>query len=286
MSGTKNVGASVRARLLKRARADKVEFNQMLTRYALERLLYRLGVSTWSVQFLLKGALLFDLWFDHPQRPTRDIDLLGFGPAEVDHLKAVFQDICRQSCDDGMAYEPASVRTVHIRKDANYGGVRVTLLGVLDGAHCSVQVDVGYGDAVTPAADKVRFPVVLDDMPQPTLRAYPVHTVVAEKYQAIVSLGIANTRMKDYFDLFSRDMTRRFVREWLASHPGGEVIERDLMDAGLRFVDAAWLQACVIGIVDLTFVAGGGAKAVDLGEETMAGFVEKLGGELERAASV
>lgn len=174
----------------------------MLTRYALERLLYRLSVSAWSKEFLLKGALLFDLWFDQPQRPTRDIDLLGFGPAGLYHLTTVFQEICGQACDDGMAYDQASVRATEIRKDANYEGVRVTLPGTLDGARCAIQVDVGYGAAVTPAADSVLFPVVLEDMPQPTLRAYPVYTVVAEKYQAMVSLGIANTRMKDYFDLW------------------------------------------------------------------------------------
>ncbi len=202
MSATKNIAASIRTRLLNKARADKVDFNLMLTRYALERLLYRMSVSQWSDHFLLKGALLFDLWFDQPQRPTRDIDLLGFGPAELDHLTEVFQEICDQPCDDGMVYDHSSVRAAEIRKDANYDGVRVTLLGYLDGARCAVQVDVGYGDAVTPAADSVQFPVLLDNMPQPTLRAYPVYTVVAEKYQAMVSLGMANTRMKDYFDLW------------------------------------------------------------------------------------
>lgn len=216
MSTPKNMGASVRARLLNRARADKVDFNLMLTRYALERLLYRLSVSAWSNEFLLKGALLFDLWFDQPQRPTRDIDLLGFGPAGLDHLTTVFQEICGQRCDDGMEYDQSSVLAIEIRKDANYEGVRITLLGSLDGARCVIQIDVGYGDAVTPAAENVLFPVVLEDMPQPTLRAYPVYTVVAEKYQAMVSLGIANTRMKDYFDLWILAQHATFDRTILA----------------------------------------------------------------------
>ena len=114
----------------------------------------------------------------------------------------VFQEICGQAFDDGIEYDQASVRAVEIRKDANYEGVRVTLLGTLDGARCAIQIDVGFGDAVTPAADTVIFPVVLEDLPRPALRAYPVYTVVAEKYEAIVSLGMANTRMKDYFDLW------------------------------------------------------------------------------------
>ena len=195
-----NRAASVRARLLNRARADRTEFNLILTRYSLERLLYRLSVSPWADQFLLKGALLFDLWFDQPHRPTRDIDLLGFGPSELDNLIDVFQQVCIQPSDDGMVFDQGSVQAARIRKEVNYEGVRVTLLGTLYGARCSVQIDVGYGDAVTPAAELVQFPALLEDVAPPSLRAYPVYTVIAEKYEAIVSLGMANTRLKDYFD--------------------------------------------------------------------------------------
>ena len=197
-----NRGASVRARLLNRARADRMDFNLILTRYSLERLLYRLSVSPWADQFLLKGALLFDLWFDQPHRPTRDIDLLGFGSSEIDDMIEVFHQVCVQPSDDGMVFDQDSVKAARIRKEANYEGVRVTLLGTLDGARCSVQIDVGYGDAVTPAADLVQFPSLLEDVAPPSLRAYPVYTVIAEKYEAIVSLGMANTRLKDYFDLW------------------------------------------------------------------------------------
>jgi predicted nucleotidyltransferase component of viral defense system len=197
-----NRAASVRARLLNRARAERADFNLVLTRYSLERLLYRLSVSPWADQFLLKGALLFDLWFDQPHRPTRDIDLLGFGPSEIDHLIEVFQQVCTTPSDDGIVFDHASVRAAPIRKEANYEGVRVTLTGTLDNARCSVQIDVGYGDAVTPAPELVQFPALLDDVAVPSLRAYPMYTVIAEKYEAIVSLGMANTRMKDYFDLW------------------------------------------------------------------------------------
>jgi hypothetical protein len=164
--------------------------------------LYRLSISPWADQFLLKGALLFDLWFDQPHRPTRDIDLLGFGPSDIETLTGVFQHVCAQHDDDGMVFDQASVKASQIRKEANYEGVRITLTGALDGARCSVQIDVGYGDAVTPAPEVVRFPPLLDDVAAPSLRAYPVYTVIAEKYEAIVSLGMANTRMKDYFDLW------------------------------------------------------------------------------------
>lgn len=197
-----NRAASIRARLLNRARAERADFNLMLTRYSLERLLYRLSVSPWADEFLLKGALLFDLWFDQPHRPTRDIDLLGFGPSDIEHLIEVFQQVCMMPSDDGIHFDHASVRAAPIRKEANYEGVRVTLVGTLDNARCSVQIDVGYGDAVTPAPELVQFPALLDDVAAPSLRAYPVYTVIAEKYEAIVSLGMANTRMKDYFDLW------------------------------------------------------------------------------------
>ncbi|WP_196799347.1 MULTISPECIES: nucleotidyl transferase AbiEii/AbiGii toxin family protein [unclassified Thioalkalivibrio] len=173
-----------------------------LTRYALERFLYRLSTSSHADQFLLKGALLFDLWFDIPHRPTRDADLLGFGSAELPHLEAVFRDVCSVEQDDGIHFQADSVRAEAIRKEASYSGVRITLIGLLDGARCHTQIDVGFGDAVTPGPDAVEFPVILPAMPAPRLRAYPRATVVAEKLEALVSLGIANSRMKDYFDLW------------------------------------------------------------------------------------
>lgn len=199
----RNTAASVRARLLAKARAGRQDFNLVLTRYAIERLLYRLSVSGHADQFLLKGALLFDLWFDVPHRPTRDADLLGFGSAEIPDIEDTFREICTMELDDGLSFQTDSVRGQEIRKEANYAGVRVTLIGLLAGARCSVQVDIGFGDAVTPGPEPVDYPVLLPDMPTPRLRAYPLYTVVAEKLEALVSLGIANSRMKDYFDLWT-----------------------------------------------------------------------------------
>lgn len=146
--------------------------------------------------------MLFDLWFDIPHRPTRDADLLGFGSAELPRVQSVFRDICSVAVDDGILFQPESVRAEEIRKDAHYGGVRVTLIGVLDGARCPIQVDVGFGDAVTPGPEAVDYPVLLPDMPAPKLRAYPRYTVIAEKLEALALFGIANSRMKDYFDLW------------------------------------------------------------------------------------
>jgi hypothetical protein len=169
----KNIGASVRERINNKAKADNVNTQFLLTRYALERMLYRLAVSEHRDSFLLKGALLFDLWYDVPLRPTRDIDLLGFGMAEIPHLVKVFENSCAIKVEDGINFDPASIKAEEIRKDANYSGTRVTVVGSIDGAKCSVQVDVGYGDAVTTAPEMATYPVMLEDMPAPELRVYP-----------------------------------------------------------------------------------------------------------------
>lgn len=198
----RNLGASIRDRLLNKARAEKRDYNLMLTRYALERLIYRISISPYRDQFLLKGALLFDLWFDVPHRPTRDVDFLGYGPADIPHLEGVFRELCAIDANDGIEFQAKTVKAAEIRKEANYAGVRVTLIGVLAGAKCSVQADIGFGDAVVPGPEEVTYPVLLDGNPAPQLRAYPRYTVVAEKLEASVSLGMLNSRMKDYFDLW------------------------------------------------------------------------------------
>jgi hypothetical protein len=197
-----NQAASVRARLKNRADATGKDYNLLLTQFALERLLYRLSVSPHADGFLLKGALLFVLWHELPGRPTRDLDLLGFGSDDVAAVVARFRDVCVVACDDGVRFDAGSVTASEIRSDSGYGGVRVRLLGELGGARLSLQVDVGFGDAVTPEPLTVSYPVLLEDLPAPRLRAYPKATVVAEKFEAICVLGMANSRLKDYFDLW------------------------------------------------------------------------------------
>lgn len=196
-----NLAASIHARLLARARARGDDFNLVLTRYGLERFLYRLSVSPARDYYLLKGALLFDLWFDLPHRPTRDADFLGFGAADRDALRRHVRDVCALAVDDGIAFDPESVSIEEIRDDAKYGGLRVKLVGLLGRARCPVQLDVGYGDAVTPGPEEITYPCLLEDLPPPKLKVYPRASVVAEKLEAIATLGIANSRMKDYFDL-------------------------------------------------------------------------------------
>jgi predicted nucleotidyltransferase component of viral defense system len=198
----RNTAASIRARLLNRAKRDALDFQFVLTKYALERLLYRLSISPQKDHFLLKGALLFDLWFDVPLRPTSDIDLLGFEIEEIPYLIDRFQSVCMLEVDDGITFDSRSIKASEIRKDANYSGIRLNLTGLIDGARCPVQIDIGYGDPVTPAPESAVYPTMFEDMAAPQLRVYPTYTVIAEKLEAIISLGMANSRMKDYFDLW------------------------------------------------------------------------------------
>jgi predicted nucleotidyltransferase component of viral defense system len=200
---TSGKAASVHDRLLAAARANGSDFNLLLSRYALERFLYRISASRYKDRFLLKGALLFCLWYDTPSRPTRDADLLGFDALEAEAMAAVFREICAIECDDGMHYRGDSIRATEIREDARYGGIRIELKGMLGNARCDVQIDVGFGDAVTPEPTEVEFPLLLPDNPAPIIKAYPKETVIAEKLEAIVTLGMANSRMKDYFDLYT-----------------------------------------------------------------------------------
>jgi predicted nucleotidyltransferase component of viral defense system len=196
-----NVAVSVRARLLNVAKSQGVDFNQVLVRFALERILYRMTQSPHADRFLLKGALLFTLWYDMPHRATRDADLLGFGASDQDSVAQVFRDIAAVAVDDGIVFDPASVMVEDIRKEAGYGGVRVIITADLARARCKTQIDVGFGDAVTPAPVDSVYPVLLADLPAPRLRAYPTYTVIAEKLHAIALLGMTNSRLKDYFDL-------------------------------------------------------------------------------------
>lgn len=204
-----NMAASVRSRLTMRAHAEGEEPEYVLTRYALERLLYRLGRSRHADAFILKGALLFALWEGHPHRATRDLDLLGFGPNDVERIEQVFRELCVLPVeDDGLSFLPETVHARPIREQQEYGGIRVLLQATLGAARLRVQADVGFGDVVTPAAQEVDLPTLLD-LPAPHLRVYPRETVVAEKFEAMVRLGLTNTRMKDFYDLLI--LARRFA---------------------------------------------------------------------------
>src|SRR5882672_3570698 len=212
----RNIGASVRARLLDRARAERSDFQILLTRYALERLLYRLSVSPHRDRFILKGAMLFVTWVTDPFRPTRDLDLLGHGDNDAEAVAKTFRGICaHRVADDGMTFDVIALTAAPIREEVEYGGVRVRTTATIAGARIPIQVDIGFGDAITPAPVEIDYPTMLD-APAPHLRAYPVETVVAEKFEALVMLGMANSRLKDFYDLWLIAQTFEFDQSTLA----------------------------------------------------------------------
>ena len=198
----RNLAASVRQRLMNVARAQKEDFQLILTRYALERLLYRLSQSKYRDVFVLKGAMLFQLWGDQPHRPTRDLDLLGRGENSIPRFERIFQEVCdRPVEEDGLVFNAESVHGETIKEDQEYEGLRLTLDCRLENARIPIQIDIGFGDVVTPATSELSYPVLLD-FPAPILAVYSRESVVAEKFQAMVMLGIANSRMKDFYDLW------------------------------------------------------------------------------------
>lgn len=211
-----NIAASVRARLLNLARETQRPLDQLLTRYALERLLYRLSLSHYRDRYVLKGALLVTTWFDSPHRPTRDVDFLGFGDPSIDVLLSRFREIAAIPAEDGLTYDGASLAAQSIREDQPYGGVRLRTTATLSGARIPIVIDVGFGDATEPGVQEIELPVLLD-MPAPHLLAYPPETVIAEKFEAMVRLGLANSRLKDYYDVWTLLTTRELDSQRLAS---------------------------------------------------------------------
>jgi len=197
----RNIGASVRQRLLNLAHARGQPMELLLTRYALERLLHRLSLSPHRERFVLKGAMLLATWFDEPHRATRDVDLLGFGDPAHDALLSAFREIMAVEVDDGVRFDLKGLRIEAIREEVEYVGSRLRTTAALAGARIPITVDIGFGDAIEPGVEDIDLPVLLD-MPSPHLRAYPPETVIAEKFHAIVVLGRANSRMKDYYDVW------------------------------------------------------------------------------------
>lgn len=205
-----NVPASIRQKLLNLARERNQDFGLMLTKYALERILFRISKSQFRDVFVLKGALLFELWTHQQYRPTRDADFLAKGDNSPERFVQIFREISTVEVEhDGLRFDPKTVKAERIKEDADYEGVRVTFTAVLDKARIPIQIDVGFGDVITPGPIDTHYPTLLE-LPAPRLLAYPRETVVSEKLEAIVKLGIANSRMKDFHDLHSLSMTFEF----------------------------------------------------------------------------
>jgi predicted nucleotidyltransferase component of viral defense system len=201
-----NIAASVRQRLLNIARAEGQLFDVLLVRFALERLLFRLSKSNYRDRFILKGGMLVTLWLEEDNRVTRDVDFLGSGDANADNLKAAFAEIMAIECQDGLRFDVGKLTVTTIRDDMEYGGTRLQTVAYLERTQIPITLDIAFGDAVAAGPTELSYPSLLD-MEPPKVRAYPPATVIAEKFQAMVALGIANSRMKDYFDLWAMPKT-------------------------------------------------------------------------------
>lgn len=200
---------SIRQRLLNLAREQRVDFNLVLQRYAAERFLYRLSASHEVDRFTLKGAALFRVWAGQELRPTRDIDLLGDGIDDHAAIRTAIEVICAVPCpEDAVVFDPATIRIEDIRDGQQYGGVRVRLQGNLGNARLALQVDIGFGDVITPEREEQDYPTLLD-LPAPRLWTYPRETLVAEKFESMVRLGAPNSRVKDLWDVAC--LARRFA---------------------------------------------------------------------------
>jgi len=215
-SKIKNLSASIRQRLLNVAQERNDDFGLVLTKYGLERMLFRLSKSKYRETFILKGALLFELWTRERYRATRDADFLAEGDNSPERFVEIFREISTIKVeDDGLRFDPKTVKAERIKEDADYEGVRVTFTAFLEKAQIPIQIDIGFGDAIRPGPVETDYPTLLD-LPSPRLLTYPRETVVSEKLETMVKLGIANSRMKDFHDLHSLSNTFEFDGKTLA----------------------------------------------------------------------
>jgi Nucleotidyl transferase AbiEii toxin, Type IV TA system len=198
----RNAAHSIAQRLLNVSKKNRDEYTLICMRFATERLLYRIGQSEYFQKFILKGATLFLAWYGHGYRTTKDVDLLGLGKPDTGRLMEIFKELCLidTSTVDGLVFLPDSVRATPIQNQEEYHGIRINLRVMMERARIDLQIDVGFGDIVTPGPEKITFPTLLE-LPAPVIMAYPKYTALAEKFMAMVTLGMQNSRMKDFYDI-------------------------------------------------------------------------------------
>ena len=212
----KNIAASVHQRLLNKAKESSRPFNELLQYFAIERFIYRLSRSPHADKFILKGALMLAAWYGTASRPTMDIDLLGKIENSLEVITAAIKDTCLVDVEaDGISFNAETVEAVRITENAEYEGVRVRVHGSLGNARVSIQIDIGFGDVIVPHASTVLYPVILD-FPAPELKGYTMESTIAEKFQAMVKLGVLNSRMKDFYDIWVLSRTYDFKGRILA----------------------------------------------------------------------
>jgi hypothetical protein len=271
----RNVPASIRQRLLNLARNRGIRFNGVLQRYAAERFLYRLSASGEVDRFTLKGAALFRVWQEDELRPTRDVDLLAFGPEDHGAMRTSLEAICEISCPpDGVVFDPAAIRIENIRNELPYGGLRVRVHGMLGRIRLPLQVDIGFGDVITPEREERDYPTLLD-LPVPRLWTYPRETVVAEKFEAMVRLGAINARVKDLWDIaclarhfaFDGKTLRTAIKETFRRRRTSLAGERPVALLPGYYRDTVRSQQWQVLLKRIEMDADGPALLVDAGEE-------------------
>lgn len=228
LKAPKNSAASIRARLLNHAKQHGDDYQRVLTRYAIERLLFRLSQTEAGERYVLKGAMLFVTWPEHIFRPTGDLDLLGHGDSDPIAIAELFSRICRvKAPDDGIVFDPVSLKIEPVREADKYRGVQLNLKSELAKAVIPVQVDIGFGDHVYPPPKRQIFPGLLPDLPMATILMYPPETVVAEKFEAMIRFGEANGRIKDFYDMWVTARTFAFDLPGLVEAVGGTLRRRE-----------------------------------------------------------
>lgn len=235
-----DIPASVRDRLLKHAKETQQDYNRVLVRYGVERLLYRLSQSNLRDRFILKGAMLFATWADAPFRATGDVDFLAFGDPGVETAKAAFVSLCAplDPADDGLLFLADSVAVERTREDEDYQGLHVHLEARLKNIPIMINIDIGFGDVINPAPLDIAYPCLLPNLPSPNIRAYPPATVIAEKFDAMVRFGDQATRLKDHFDIWAISQTFPFEAATLVTAVRETLAHRD------RAIPADW-PACL-----------------------------------------
>jgi hypothetical protein len=292
-----NIPHSIARRLLDISRKNNEEHTFVLMRYGSERLLYRISQSAYSSMFILKGATLFLLWHGHGYRTTKDIDFLSVGSPDARRLTAIFKELCEPdlSAMDGLVFLPDSVRALSIQNDQEFQGIRITLRTLLERARIDLQVDIGFGDAATPKPEVLTFPTLLD-MPAPVITAYQKYSAAAEKFMAMVTLGMENSRMKDFYDLCVMYRTMGFDPAILAASIRAAFKARNnklpreipaiLTDASLEDRTKTTQWKAFVNRSSLTIPVGEWAEVIQELRKHLTPVMEKLGAEIEENGTV
>ena len=230
----KNYGRSVKDRQLTVSKGNGIPYMTILVRYIQERLLYRVAHSEYRNNFFLKGGALLYAFNQEKARPTKDIDFLGTHiNNDRDHIKSIFAQIMDVLCEeDGILFDKDSIVIEDITQDKEYNGLRLTVLASLDSVRQTISMDIGFGDVVTPGPQDLQYPLLLENVPGMSILAYSLETVVAEKFEAMISLSVNNSRMKDFFDVYGILNARKLDKETLT-----DAIKNTFRNRGTSYMD-------------------------------------------------